>query len=604
MCGICGIIDRRRRPVAEQDIVAMCRLVSHRGPDAEGIFIRDNVALGHRRLKIIDLSDAANQPFHYGGRYVLTYNGEIYNYPEIREELKRERAEFKTESDTEVLLAAYDRWGFDCVQRFNGMWAFALYDAPRRLIFCSRDRFGVKPFYYATPEGKFVFGSEIKQLLFFMPQPTVNIPILLDYLVSGYEDHTSETFFKDIHTLSPGHNLLYDLDGDGFRIVRYYELSVDERQRELPFPEAVRLFRSTFDSAVAMRLRSDVRVGTCLSGGTDSSAVASVAAGLYRGEHPFAAITAGSVEKATDERYYAELVARAHGLEWHVIEPSVADFGDNLDEIIYSQEEPFGSPSVCMQERVFHRAKEAGCIVMLDGQGGDETLLGYERYYPAYIRSLPTLRKIGGFLSAWKCSRLSLGELAFYLLYFTSPSIRVAALRHRHDFVKKGYFDFLGVKHIYDSSKAYGDIDTLQRLEIGSLQLPHLLRYEDRNSMRHGVESRLPFLDYRLVELSLSLPNDYKIREGWTKYILRKATQDIVPAEVAWRRHKVGFNAPERTWMKAIADRIFASICSSMIIEKITDKKALMEKFAALDLRTRWRLFNIARWEELYNIAI
>lgn len=605
MCGICGIVNRDGSPVGGHEIKSMCDLVAHRGPDAEGHFLKDNFALGHRRLKIIDLSDAANQPFHYEGRYTITYNGEVYNYVEIKDELTKEGYLFTTQSDTEVILAAYDKWGFNCVEKFNGMWSFAIYDEARGIIFCSRDRFGVKPFYYSVVKDKFVFASEIKPLLQFQANRTVNMTILLDYLISGYEDHVSDTFFQNIQRLDPGHNLIYDLTSGEFRTHRHYRLKINSDMKALPFSEALPLFRSALYDAVKLRLRSDVRVGTCLSGGTDSSAVASIAASMYRPEDGigFSAITAKSSEQETDETPYAKMVVERAGMEWHLLEPGISDFMNNIDEVICSQEEPFGSPSLFMQERVFEKAKTLGCTVMLDGQGGDETLLGYERYYPAYILSLSKTNRFMGFIHSARNSRLSKKNLALYMLYFTKPRVRLLALRYRYKFIRKEYFDLLDRKHLVESALAYTDIDKLQLLEIERLQLPHLLRYEDRNSMKHGVESRLPFLDYRLVEMSLSLNNNHKISGGWTKYILRKATEDILPSAVVWRKNKMGFNAPENIWMAAIENKIADGISASAILKRIANIESLLRNLPTMNLRTKWKLFNIAKWEELYNVA-
>jgi asparagine synthase (glutamine-hydrolysing) len=606
MCGISGIINKNTDSVSHYEIEAVNNLIIHRGPDSGAFYFGNNFALGNRRLKIIDLSDNANQPMTYLNKYTITYNGEIYNYIEIRDVLQKIGYSFSTSSDTEVILAAYDHYGYDCVTKFNGMWAFALFDQEKKLIFCSRDRFGVKPFYYSDIQNKFIFGSEIKQLLRYQSQVKVNQQVLIDYLVAGYEDHTNETFYSNIHKLEQAHNLIYDLQKNTFSINKYYDIQIDETISDLNEEDSISLYRNALYDSIKLRLRSDVKVGTCLSGGLDSSSVATIASSLYRQNSPnrFTSITAKSTEIEFDESSYAQIVSNNSDLDWNVITPSKNDFLQNIDKIITAQEEPFGSPSVLMQYEVFEKAKELGCTVMLDGQGGDETLLGYGRYYPAYLLSKNISGRVSNFFNSSKNSGLSKKDLFFYLFYFTVPSIRFARLRNKFSFVNNDYFELLNYDNIKESSKSYKSIINLQKLELMRLQLPHLLKYEDRNSMHHSIESRLPFIDYRLVELALSIDNRFKIKDGWTKYILRKSVEGMVPVDIAWRKNKIGFNAPEKTWMRLIDEQVKKSITKSEILNRITKNDDLIKKAEQLDLRTRWRLFNIAKWEEIFNVRI
>jgi len=606
MCGISGIINKNNESVSRFEIEVMNNLITHRGPDSGAVFFGNCFALGNRRLKIIDLSDGANQPMSYLGKYTITYNGEIYNYLEIRDSLKKNDYNFSTSSDTEVILAAYDHYGVDCVTKFNGMWAFALYDKEKNLIFCSRDRFGVKPFYYSDNIDKFIFGSEIKQLSGSQNKLKVNEQVLIDYLVAGYEDHNNGTFYRNIHKLEQSHNLIYNLQNNTYSIKKYYDILIDKNVSNLKEADSVSLYKSALYDSIKLRLRSDVKVGTCLSGGLDSSAVATIASSLHRQNslNRFTSITAKSTEVEFDESRYAETVSNHSNLDWNVIIPSANDFLQNIDKIISVQEEPFGSPSVFMQYKVFEKAKELGCTVMLDGQGGDETLLGYGRYYPAYLLSQNISGRISNFFNSSKNSGLSKKNLFFYLFYFTIPSVRLVRLRNKFSFIHNDYFELLSYDVIKESSKSYKNIINLQRLELMKLQLPHLLKYEDRNSMHHSIESRLPFIDYKLVELALSIENSFKIKDGWTKFILRKSVEDILPNDITWRRNKIGFNAPEKTWTRLIDDQMKNSIMRSEILNRITKKNELIKKFGELDLRTRWRLFNIAKWEELFNVRI
>jgi asparagine synthase (glutamine-hydrolysing) len=605
MCGISGIINKRKTKVREADIVAMNQLIIHRGPDAEGYFFFENIAFGHRRLSIIDLSENGKQPMNYLENYTITYNGEIYNYIEIRNQLKELGYSFRSESDTEVIIASYIQWGTDCVRKFNGMWSFALFDKIKKLIFCSRDRFGVKPFYYTEIDDLFIFGSEIKQLLYFQKSKTANFPVLLEYLIPDFEDHTNETFFKNIYKLEQSHSLIYDLNENTYKIFPYYELQIDKTLASLDERDSINFFEDLLKNSIKLRLRSDVKVGTCLSGGLDSSAVASIASILYRQNsiQKFSAFTAKSIEEANDESRYARQVVEKADLDWHITEPTYEEFYKEIDKIIEIQEEPFGSPSIFMQYKVFGKAAENKCTVLLDGQGGDEILLGYERYYPAFLLSLNKRDALRNFIYSSANSGLSKKQLLYYFFYFTSPSLRTAVLHKRFRFIKKKYFDLLNKQSIVQSCASYSNIVNLQKTEIKSLQLPHLLKYEDRNSMAHSIESRLPFLDYRMVESSLSLNNNFKIKNGWTKYILRKSIEPLVPKDIVWRKNKLGFNAPESVWLSSYRQNMLKVIDDSNIVHRISDFDKLSGDFKNLNYRIMWRLYNLAKWEEIFNVC-
>ncbi len=604
MCGISGIIDKRNRPVEAAAIERMTDLVAHRGPDGFGYYYGDNFALGHRRLAILDLTQAGKQPMAFAEKYVVVYNGEIYNYVELKEELIRKGYCFSTRTDTEVLLAAYDKWGADCVAHFNGMWAFALYDRERNLLFCSRDRFGVKPFHYAEIDGRFLFGSEIKQIIEFFPHRRANLQVLLNYLILGFEDYNQETFFANVFKLLPGHSLFYDLRSHRYEIRRYYSVQAEPRFAELSESEAVALYRAELERSATVRLRSDVKVGTCLSGGLDSSAIASLAAERYHqtADARFSAITAQSIDEVNDESHFAELVARRAHLDWNVIAPNQADFLHALEQVIYAQEEPFGSPSIAFQFFVMQKARELDCPVLLDGQGGDETLLGYERYYPTYLHSLPIYRWAKAFTNSSKNSKLSKGQLLSYVLYFSNPSVRRKWLQWKNDFIKDNVRELVDWHLLASVGESYKSVFGMQKAELETIQLPHLLRYEDRNSMHFSIEARLPYLDYKLVELALSLSPHLKIKEGWTKYILRKAIEDRLPPAVVWRKHKRGFEPPIGVWLSNRAE-LGRKVKESTLIAKISSPDLLGKALKAMDLRSLWKLYNIARWEEAYGVT-
>ena len=598
MCGISGIINKNNKSVEELLILQMTNIIAHRGPDSSGSYLYKNIAFGHRRLSILDLSSSGHQPMKYLDDLVITYNGEIYNFIEIREELIQKGYIFDSNSDTEVILKAYHCWGKTCVNYFNGMWSFSILDIKQKIVFCSRDRFGVKPFYYIENNDLFSFGSEISQLLPFLPNRILNKKVALDYLISGIEECSNETFFKDIYLLKGGHNLVFDLQTNSYEIERYYNLKLSDQKNTSVDDYIQELKRS-----ITLRLRSDVKVGTCLSGGIDSSTISSFASKLYQNSNEkFMAIHAKSSEYKTDESEFAKIVSKIANINLNFVEPSYSDFKSNILSIIKIQQEPFGSLSIIMQYFVFKKAKELGCIVMLDGQGGDETLLGYERYYPAIVKSKKGIAKLKALLQSSKNSRLSLLDTIKYQYYFSNYKLRLKRLKFKNSFYKSEILNEYESEELRIISESYNDISILQKNEIESSQLPHLLKYEDRNSMANSIESRLPFLDYKLVELSLNTNNSLKIKDGWTKFILRKAAETILPKEIVWRKAKLGFNAPEKTWTKEFENEMIKEIEQSEILNNFIHFKKLY--FKNLDLRTKWRLYNFSAWEKEFKVKL
>ncbi|MDJ1158993.1 asparagine synthase (glutamine-hydrolyzing) [Chelatococcus sp. SYSU_G07232] len=608
MCGIAGIIRKDGAPVEAGVIAAMTDAVAHRGPDGAGILVEGPIGLGHRRLSIIDLSDGGKQPMSYSDSgLTITYNGEIYNYLELRRELEAEGFRFVSDSDTEVILAAYAAWGRSCVLRFNGMWAFALLDRRRNLLFCSRDRFGVKPFYYADLPGRFVFGSEIRQILPFLGSVRANRRVLEAFIVTDGTDLDEATFFADVTKLPGGHSLVYDLAAHRFTVERYYEIRPREDIARLGQGEAAEAFGALLDDAVRLRLRSDVKVGTCLSGGLDSSSVATLAAEAYRanGGGRFAAITAVSEQESNSEAEFAEAVVKASDLGWHPVRPTYEDFVATLDAVVRAQEEPYGGPSITMQYFVMKTARENGITVLLDGQGGDETLLGYEKYYAAHIAEVFRKHGLAATLRALRRTgannaKMSATNTAKYLVGGMVAPARYAFYRWRHSYLAEAP---AMPPHLAAFARACHDPFRLQELEIRSTNLPVLLRYEDKNSMAHGIEARLPFLDYRLLETSLSLPGEYKIHDGWTKWILRKHMDGRMPDAIVWRKNKFGFEAPEDVWLKRHHGVMEQAVLASPIIGEIADRGRLAQHYRTLDKRSRWRLYSVALWEKAFGVA-
>jgi asparagine synthase (glutamine-hydrolysing) len=618
MCGICGVVALERP--AEVDTAArMARELDHRGPDGAGAYDAPGVALGFRRLAILDLSDAGMQPFaSEDGRHVLVHNGEVYNYRELRAELESRGHRFRSATDTEVVLAAYREWGERCVERFNGMWAFALWDARERTLFASRDRFGVKPFYYRLDGARLAFASELKA---FRADTASGLEpngrAVRDYVEQGYVDHTSETFFAGIVKLPPAHCLSFG--PAGLRTWRYWALE----PRRPPAGDPADEVRELFLDAVRLRLRSDVPVGTCLSGGIDSSAVACAVDHLLRTEAENArpvgerqrTFTAFFAERGFDERPYAEAVVARTRAEPHWITFDDRELVDVLPAIVETQDEPFGSTSIVAQWFVMREARRAGLKVMLDGQGADETLAGYHSYFgPRFADLLASgrLRELRAEVGGYR--RLHGAGAAAAAVALARPF-----LPHRVRWLARGRVRGgaalvgAGLRGLAPTPEENGTPyrDRLRRqlhLILTQRGLPELLRYEDRNSMAHSLEARVPFLDYRLVELLFSLDADQLIERGRTKAVLRRALGDLLPPVVRDRVDKIGFVTPEARWLRGRLGELAADVFASRTFAErgLVDAAAARRRLerhrrgeldAGFEL---WRALNLELWARAF----
>jgi asparagine synthase (glutamine-hydrolysing) len=609
MCGIAGFISNEGKAVPVSLIQKMTDAVTHRGPDGAGIWRQGNLALGHRRLSILDLSDLGHQPMvDADSGCVISFNGEIYNYIEIRQQLSGLGYQFRSNTDTEVILKSYDHWGENCVDQFNGMWAFAIHDPHNNILFCSRDRFGVKPFYYAEPSDGFAFGSEIRQLLPLLPGVVADAGVLFGFLVARIAEDPERTFYSGIRKLPGGHNLIFNLANGKFSIKRYYSLQAKAEYAKLDMDSALETFNRLFFDAIRLRLRSDVRVGTCLSGGMDSSSIATLAAELYGKDRTpsFAGITAISEDPATDESVFAKRIVDSSGLDWITVRPGYDDFCKMINPVVRAQEEPFASASVLMQYFVMQESRRAGIPVLLDGQGGDETLLGYDRYFADhFLQSLTggQMNQAFGILSGLHQNgrRGALGILLRNLLYFHAPMLRRLAIRRQLSLFRSSYKPMIRKAHT--AGREYGDLFGMQKQEIERTNLPVLLRYEDKNSMANSIETRLPFLDYRLVEFATSVATNIKLHDGWGKYLLRKSMDTKMPDDIVWRKHKFGFEAPEARWMKKHDAIIRDALGSSDLLNEICVVPAQkMDTAGRLKSGMRWRLYSVALWAREFDI--
>lgn len=608
MCGISGYIPRSNQPVDIAGLEKMTGLIAHRGPDDQGIFTDERIGLGHRRLSILDLSPDGHQPMKdKESNCIIVYNGEVYNYIELREELKLLGYIFWTQTDTEVVIKAYAAWGENCTKRFNGMWAFALYDIAANKVFCSRDHFGIKPFYYTQTEKGFVFGSEIRQLLPFLEKKKVNTKVLTEFIFSNVTEPIQETFFAGVQKLPGAHNLVYDLKAGTYSIYCYYELKRQNGLSDLNTDEAAALYGQSLQTSINLRLRADVPVGTCLSGGIDSSSVATLAARNYAKQtaEKFRAITAVSEETQKDESIYAQMVVEKEGLHWLKVKPDYDTFIAALPEVVKAQEEPFPSCSIIMQYYVMKTARENKITVLLDGQGGDETLLGYERYYSAYLIALYKKKGLLYMLSAASNSAknntmMRPWKVIQYFLYFSSARLRYFNYKKRNNFLKNIPAFPAGVR-FHDNKTT--DIFEMQKRELMEYNLPALLKYEDKNSMWHSIEARLPFLDPNTARLALSLPEEVKIHNGWTKFVLRQFMSDKMPENITWRKNKFGFEAPETIWIRKHKPIMKTAVTASTLLNVICKMGQINRDFESMDNLTVWKLYSIALWEKEFNVV-
>jgi asparagine synthase (glutamine-hydrolysing) len=570
MCGIAGVIWRDAlRPSAEREVTAMADILYHRGPDDGDVYLDGAVALAHRRLSIIDLSAAGRQPMaSHDGSLVIVYNGEIYNYLELRAELRQTGRTFLTNTDTEVILEAYNQWGADCVNRFNGMWAFALFDRRRREVLLSRDRFGIKPLYYVCDARRLAFASEIKGLLAAFPElRRVNLPMVHYFLPSGALDDGPETFFTDILSLPPAHNVVLRLHDNTLRQWRYWDLDVDAFRSRWGSEDPVSMLRELLTSSVDMHMRSDVPVGTCLSGGIDSSALVCLMTAQRRGPpHTFSGLYPD--RECNEEEWVAAVLAHS-GAVGAAIRPEPADnLVDDLNCITWHQDEPTAGPGLYTQFHVMRRAAQ-DVKVILDGQGGDELFAGYLPYLPLRVRDLSAAGGRGARFDAyrlaaaivWHWGRGALGG-AIRLPLHQAVRQGMAALHGRSapvltTPVEPPFFHPSLSKRVAGQeierqhpARFPDSLSNTLYWHLVQQSIPALLHYEDRNSMAYSIEARVPYLDYRIVEFALALDPGYKIRNSWTKWVLREAAAPVMPKTVTWRRSKLGYPTPFARWLR------------------------------------------------------
>lgn len=569
MCGIAGIVYFTENRVRQAEILSMTNTLEHRGPDGEGTWISETatVGFGHRRLSIIDLSDAGRQPMQYAqNRFTITYNGEIYNYLELRDFLISKNYRFISQSDTEVILAAFHYWGKDCLQQFDGMFAFAIWDEFEQKLFCARDRFGEKPLYFYKDNDRFFFASEMKAIFSLGVKKEINRKSVFEYLLFLTTENPfvpSQTFYTTISQLPASSYLVVSIDGQ-MKFQKYWDIDTTTRFKGTD-KQAYETFGSLFNHSIQTRMRSDVPIGSSLSGGLDSSAIVCIVNKILKKDteqHVFSARFPGFVK---DEGVYISEVHKqcTHaGIVQHEAFPSDESMLNNLDRIMYYQEQPFGSASIAAQYEVMKLAAENNIRVLLDGQGADELLSGYSLFFESYLKQLLVRNPMRYTTEKNKLTEINghqpnlFNFTDLFSAFFPKSYKKIGNQRRKMLTNNHALFHGIHAELVEEfksvSNPVFSSPDLKAHLKFMMLSrgLNELLRYADRNAMAHSVEVRLPFLNHRLVEFVFSLPESYFIRDGWTKFILRKSMENILPTAIQWRKDKIGYEPPQAEWMK------------------------------------------------------
>lgn len=655
MCGIAGFGGVGVQ-IESQWIQTMTDTLRHRGPDDEGYLalaisspkvfhlIGKNSKvpgqsietfkqpvqffLGHRRLSILDPTPAGHQPMSNKDENIwLIYNGEIYNYVELRDTLRQMGHRFRTNTDTEVLLAAYEQWGENCLEKLDGMWAFVIYDKQKNLLFGARDRFGVKPLYYYHDRGYFAFASEIKSLVT-LPfiKKIINPEAVFDFLAFSGLDFVEESFFKGIYELQPSHAFTYDLARGDLKKKKYYTLACQDKWesfKEEKSRDHIQKVRHLVFEAVRLRLRSDVPVGSALSGGIDSSVIVCVISRLMARQSQLPVgdrqkvFTAGFPGKPIDESPWAKQAAEHANAQWFMTVPTAAEFLEEMENIAYYQDTPYDSPSVYAQYRVMRLAKENGVKVVLDGQGADELFTGYTHYYPVFYYQMLKHLSVKSFfreMNHLKNATVTTKRLIIDLIkqvrrnMVPYPLIRKYRMKPKphHLLLKKDFREKYKDRVDLINERDFNSLNTMLYEYFTRQKLGHLLKYEDRNSMRFSIESRTPFADYlNLIEYLFNIPAVYKIHSGYSKFLLRESMQGILPDDIRLKTDKRGFLVPGLEWLTQLKDHLpgylhpdleeFVNL--SLVKKQLTQR---IDNAGYEDMQILWRIIILAVWQHVF----
>jgi asparagine synthase (glutamine-hydrolysing) len=629
MCGINGILSLGQLQIIQPETAfqpilhTMNDAIAHRGPDSDGVFIKGPVGLGFRRLSIIDLSTSANQPMvGKNGELALVFNGEIYNYLEIRQKLIALGHVFQTDSDTEVILNSYLEYGEECVHQFNGMWAFAIYDFRKKRLFCSRDRLGVKPFYYCIKDQLLYFSSELKGLHSVLKFENANLAKVYEYLTYGYRVNDGETFFEDCFELMPGTNLIVEEDKLTFN--RYWKLSLDSYEHN-PDQSYHEEYTNLFESAVKLRYRSDVPVALLLSGGLDSSAIAKVTDNMIKtGElnqneiHAFIASFPGFID---DETQTARIfINSCKHIQLHEMVIDTKQTVDDLENIIQALDHPVFSFNVVVHNNIMKACKERGIKVVLNGQGSDEAYAGYDRYISGaylldhlisrngrFLKEFATLNKKNDYSVSFLISQMVKSMISQnYAAYLRARYQEKSVPCLNKDFVRSNFAHY---KPAYQFSFQGNNFNNYLLKQIKYEGLIQILHYEDISSMSQSIEVRSPFMDYRMMEFAFSIPNDLKFKDGITKVIQRETIGKMLPNVITKNRKKIGFRVPFNEYLSK--DPSFRNWVADLLNSRSFYEKKIWKADKVQFVFNRpdvypdfpfWRFINLEIWSKVYNI--
>ncbi len=663
MCGIFAIFNLDNKTVDLNGLLESSISIRHRGPDDEGFLLIDtasrkteprkgpdsvsqikdtssiadirsgnggtyNLGMVFRRLSIIDLSPLGHQPMSDTEQNIwLIFNGEIYNYIEIRKELLTLGYKFKSGSDSEVIIYAYKEWGEECFKKFNGMWGIILYDKLKDKVICSRDRFGVKPMYYYLDKDNpttLIVASELKAVIKYLQVTgykdfTVNQDAVYDYFIYSFVNNSPETFLKNLHNLEPGY--YFTVCNGEIKFKKYFDLQINRDTVSYnagDFKKYCGEYNELFTDSVRLRLRTDASVGSCLSGGLDSSSIVCIINKLLQSDSSINREVIGDLQKTfsavyedkeADESEFIKEVVRYTNCSPHYIYPNPEDLTKEVEKFIYHLDEPFVSTSMYAQWNVMKLVHQNGVKVLLDGQGSDETVGGYEVYYTFfYVQLLKRMRLLS--FSNELARNFSRGMkmitkgARFYFKNMRQDSFK----GHELGYINR---DFITKNQDRNQLNYRTSSNMQERLyeDLTKYLMPALLRYEDRNSMAFSIEARTPFLDYRLVEFAMNLPVNYKIHNGYTKWILRNSLDKDVPHKVMWRKDKKGFPTPEIAWLKSLKSEIINTISAEKNhLDGFLETGKIISEFDSIlsnpNIKTNfiWKVYNYAKWKQIFNI--
>lgn len=549
MCGISGIINFNSKAVQEADLQKMMLCQKHRGPDDQSTFINDNMGLGFVRLSILDLSMAGRQPMtDKSERYNIVFNGEIFNYVELKEELTEKGISFNSNTDTEVLLNMYILYGKECLHKLNGMFAFAIYDNVSKVFFAARDRYGVKPFYYYKSDEEFIFASEIPSILsVYKIKNELNERAVLDYLAFNRTDQNNTTFFKNIYKLQHGHCIT--IENNNVKIEKWYDLKTRIAANETKNDD----YLSLLTDAIKIRMRSDVPVGVCLSGGLDSSSIASILVKKlgYNKIHTFSAIY--EKHQRADESKFIDMLS-PFLQNMHYVTPNNESLLKDLEHFVEIHAEPIPSTGPYAQYCVMRLAKN-DVTVTLDGQGADEALAGYHYFYGFFFKDLLRkfkLVKLAKEMYYYTKTHKSLYGIKTFVFFLLPKKLKTKSRISEKTYINKKFVERVNKKETSSITEHLYASNSLVEALINHFEykLEHLLKWNDRNSMAFSIESRTPFLDFRLVEFTLANSANNVINKGYTKSILRESLKNILPEKIRMRKDKIGFATPQDEWFR------------------------------------------------------